>query len=413
MFLNGQNMAIKMLREGWGVPVSFNEEPDFAAGYTNTALKAARDRIGVWDDDICGVGPAQNAVIDMVTNYDAAHDDSTNINGEYVQLRNRGTQTISFDGWQIRDSALRRFPLPNGVRLEPGGRLRIFVGRGTNTATSIFLNQDISIFGNEADGAFLYDSDFDIRAWDMWPCTETCELPEPLIIEEVNYDAPGDDNTNPNGEWIRIRNIGTTVVDLQDWMIEIPRAQLTSIASRPIPPGGAVTFYIGTGTNTNDKLYFGLPGGMLSNSNHLVTLYSPDRIVSSCDARGNRTCPPPINGGHPVPRQVRPGVTLRVPVTGVAGVPSSGVKGVALNLTAVNPSDRGWLRVWPCGSSEPGTASLKLSGGWCGAECDGDAGGWHWCGVCVVAGVDRCGRRSDGLVRRCGSAGVGACGRHA
>src|SRR5688572_17570484 len=42
-------------------------------------------------------------------------------------------------------------------------------------------------------------------------------------------------------------------------------------------------------------------------------------------------------------------VPLYVPVLNRFGVPGAGVvKGVALNVTAVNPADAGWLRVWPC-----------------------------------------------------------------
>ena len=52
---------------------------------------------------------------------------------------------------------------------------------------------------------------------------------------------------------------------------------------------------------------------------------------------------------------------MRVPGLDRFGVPASGVKGVALNVTAVNPADAGWLRVWPCGSPEPSTSSVNYA----------------------------------------------------
>jgi hypothetical protein len=59
-------------------------------------------------------------------------------------------------------------------------------------------------------------------------------------------------------------------------------------------------------------------------------------------------------------RSVVPGAPLRVPVTGQYGVPDDGsAVGVSLNVTAVNPSGPGWLRVWPCNSPEPGTSSVN------------------------------------------------------
>ena len=61
-------------------------------------------------------------------------------------------------------------------------------------------------------------------------------------------------------------------------------------------------------------------------------------------------------------RTVVPGAPLRVPVLDRFGVPGAGVaKGVALNVTAVNPADAGWLRVWPCGSPEPSTSSVNYA----------------------------------------------------
>jgi Stage II sporulation protein len=66
-----------------------------------------------------------------------------------------------------------------------------------------------------------------------------------------------------------------------------------------------------------------------------------------------------LGDGSPRPRPLVPGVPLRVPVLGQFGVPATGVAGVALNVTAVNPGGPGWLRVWPCGSPEPTTSSVN------------------------------------------------------
>ena len=59
-------------------------------------------------------------------------------------------------------------------------------------------------------------------------------------------------------------------------------------------------------------------------------------------------------------RPVVPGVPLRIPVLGQRGVPATGVSGVALNVTAVNPTGPGYLRVWPCGSPEPTTSTVNF-----------------------------------------------------
>jgi uncharacterized linocin/CFP29 family protein len=60
---------------------------------------------------------------------------------------------------------------------------------------------------------------------------------------------------------------------------------------------------------------------------------------------------------------VQPGSPLRVPVLGRGGVPSSGVAGVSLNVTAVLPEGAGHLTVWPCGSSRPTASNLNYTRG--------------------------------------------------
>ena len=51
------------------------------------------------------------------------------------------------------------------------------------------------------------------------------------------------------------------------------------------------------------------------------------------------------------------GQTLRVHVSGIGGVPATGVSAVALNVTAVEPTGWGFFTVWPCGSPMPLDAS--------------------------------------------------------
>jgi lysophospholipase L1-like esterase len=65
--------------------------------------------------------------------------------------------------------------------------------------------------------------------------------------------------------------------------------------------------------------------------------------------------------------RVGAGQMIRVPLLGVAGIPSgadsngAGVTGAALNVTAVNPAAAGYLRVWDCAGPEPDTSSVNFT----------------------------------------------------
>lgn len=58
-----------------------------------------------------------------------------------------------------------------------------------------------------------------------------------------------------------------------------------------------------------------------------------------------------------------PGGTVDLTVTGVGGVPASGVASVVLNVTAANPSAYSHVVVWPGGEAMPDTSSLNLRPG--------------------------------------------------
>ena len=83
-----------------------------------------------------------------------------------------------------------------------------------------------------------------------------------------------------------------------------------------------------------------------------VPLANPTRIA---DTRQD--------GGQPDPgRTLSAGSTTALTVTGSDGVPV-GASAVVLNLTAVSPSQAGYLTVYPAGSSQPTASNLSFSAG--------------------------------------------------
>jgi len=76
------------------------------------------------------------------------------------------------------------------------------------------------------------------------------------------------------------------------------------------------------------------------------TALTPSRLLDTRDGTGT--------GGVIAPIAFNSSIDL--PVTGVGGVPSSGVNAVALNVTVDQPTAAGFLTVWPKGEARP-TAS--------------------------------------------------------
>jgi len=69
------------------------------------------------------------------------------------------------------------------------------------------------------------------------------------------------------------------------------------------------------------------------------------------------------NGTGAAKAAVGAGKTISLQVAGKGGVPSSGVTGVVMNVTAVTPTATGHVIVYPDGTTRPGTSSLNFPAG--------------------------------------------------
>jgi hypothetical protein len=60
---------------------------------------------------------------------------------------------------------------------------------------------------------------------------------------------------------------------------------------------------------------------------------------------------------------IGPGSTVNVQVTGVGGVPPTGIGAVAMNVTVTQPTASGWLTLFPAGTTQPLAANLNFTPG--------------------------------------------------
>jgi hypothetical protein len=75
----------------------------------------------------------------------------------------------------------------------------------------------------------------------------------------------------------------------------------------------------------------------------LFTAVTPGRVLDTRDGTGTGGSTAPVGAGQ----------FIDVKVTGLAGVPATGVSGVALNVTVDVPTNPGFLTVWPTGEARP------------------------------------------------------------
>ncbi len=133
------------------------------------------------------------------------------------------------------------------------------------------------------------------------------------------------------------------------------------IVANLVEVGVGANGYIAIESNTSLDVVVDVDSYYVSSSSPSSSLYSalsaPQRI---CDTRpGN---PSGLSGAAMQcdGSTLQPGASLPVQVTGVGGVPTSGVSAVMLNVTATGFSSSGYLEVYPFGVSRPTASNLNF-----------------------------------------------------
>jgi micrococcal nuclease len=92
----------------------------------------------------------------------------------------------------------------------------------------------------------------------MW-ADDACGAPVEanLMITHVEYDAPGNDSENLNGEWVDIENVGPTVSDLTGWVVrdESSSHRYTFREAFVLDAGARVRVFTGCGPDKKGPSY--------------------------------------------------------------------------------------------------------------------------------------------------------------
>ena len=229
-----------MVREGLALWSSNGNEWVKNLSYYKAAKAARRDKVGLWDSTYgggkCASGPQQSAKLDMWIQWDADGPDGTNVNGEWVRIRNRGRTGVNIAGWTFRDPSLTtagvksEYTFPAGASIPAHRSIQLKVGDGTNTPDkTYFWGQDKPKFENVdysrsiGDGGYLFDTDGSLRASFMYPCMPrgdcTNSLRGKVKVVKAMFDPH--DRDELQGEYIDIKNVSARKVRLERYQLEV------------------------------------------------------------------------------------------------------------------------------------------------------------------------------------------------
>jgi len=314
---NGEeiNIVKTLLEEGLVLPFLHNTENIYNTEYTQIAQIAKSQNINIWSSNNHCNSPANstNTYFEILVHSDANGNDDTNVNDEWVKIKNISGTSVDISNWWLRDSDLSFFQFPSSTILSNNEEIIIHVGNGTNTPNTFYWGLSQSIFANYGGSVYLMDYLDDsanpnddilpkgnVKSSFIYPCIGECsDNLQGKIDLSVNYDAPGDDNQNPNGEWIRITNTSNENINLQNYQIHSePEGSdnYVFMESTPLDVGEELFLYIGSGTDTLLKKYWGKPRSVLANDSDRVWLDTLDsRLIADFSWPCEGDCSDPLH----------------------------------------------------------------------------------------------------------------------
>lgn len=105
-----------------------------------------------------------------------------------------------------------------------------------------------------------------------------------LHMTSFHANAPGDDNQNINGEYIRVCNIATEPVNLKGYYITDISGHTFEFPDLTVPAGHTFKVFSGKGTHQADpskqlEVYLGSDRPVWNNSHDKATIYNPDNKI--------------------------------------------------------------------------------------------------------------------------------------
>jgi endonuclease YncB( thermonuclease family) len=111
---------------------------------------AKKNEKGIWKRaDIKG--------IEININYNPQGNDKDFLNGEWVEIINKGKSSINLKGWSIKDMGTNIYIFDNVV-LHPESSIFIFTGSGIDEPGKLYWNADRPVWNNDHDTLYLRNS---------------------------------------------------------------------------------------------------------------------------------------------------------------------------------------------------------------------------------------------------------------
>jgi len=141
---------LELVRQGYANAYTVPPNVRYAEAFVRAEQAAREAGRGMW-------APAGVPVRITALHYDGPGCDRIAPNGEWVELTNEGDAPVDLSGYTLKDEGLHLYTF-GAVVLAPGATVRVYSGRGTDTATELHWGlAGEEVWDNDGDTAYLRD----------------------------------------------------------------------------------------------------------------------------------------------------------------------------------------------------------------------------------------------------------------
>ncbi len=288
------DVSSTVAESGLAMWFAIDQESALSYPYRVIVERAQRGGRGIWDPFHCGPPEQPDADIALTVSWDAPGTDQTNLNGEFVVVRNAGTVAVDLSGWLLRDTSLTSwYHFAQGTVLAPGDYRVVHVGSGTSAVPSVkdlYIGAGEPLFPNIeqgqflGDGAYLLDRNTSVRFYYEYPCILDCSDPLRGTVRIAKVNAVSRSRVASraaNEEFVVLRNTGSTPVLLDGYYLRRRVSTFPFPADTRIEAGKSLTVRIGRGSPTATTAFWGRPAPLLTNRHDGVELLSNRNVLIS------------------------------------------------------------------------------------------------------------------------------------
>lgn len=104
----------------------------------------------------------------------------------------------------------------------------------------------------------------------LWERSKVCK-----VDITINYDAPGSDRENLNGEYVTLKNTSPGSINIEGWTVKDSATNIYEFCRYLLEPSSSVYLFSGKGKDENGKFYWGSSKPIWNNDHD--TLYLRDK----------------------------------------------------------------------------------------------------------------------------------------